>query len=186
MILRSTRNSRPGATIVESAVVYPLTFFLILSLIIGAMGIFRYQEMAALAREASRYASTHGASYRKDAGLPTGTAGTAAGTAPADVGTTVLWYQTHPTQASGTYSTQWADITYDNTIRNQLFMLDPASLQVWVGWPPVVNQPTLPDNYPGSRVVVCVKYPVFPEPFIWWNPDLNNVTVSSSLMPITN
>src|SRR5262249_36897981 len=37
-------------------------------LLIGAAGIFRYQEMAHLAREAARYASTHGTQWAKDTG----------------------------------------------------------------------------------------------------------------------
>ena len=38
------------------------------------MGVFRYQEVATLAREGARYASTHGYQYRKDAGQAIGTA----------------------------------------------------------------------------------------------------------------
>ena len=77
MYLRSPKRS--GATVVESAVVYPTTFLLLLSLVIGAMGVFRYQEVASLARAAARYASTHGAEYRKDAGMGVGSPGTSAG-----------------------------------------------------------------------------------------------------------
>ena len=55
----------------ECAIVLPVTFFLLFSLFVGALGIFRYQEVATLAREGARYASTHGYQYRKDAGLKT-------------------------------------------------------------------------------------------------------------------
>ena len=54
---------------VEASIIYPVTFLILLSLVVGAMGIFRYQEVSHLAREAARYASTHGAQYRKDNGL---------------------------------------------------------------------------------------------------------------------
>ncbi len=67
MLYPSSR--RKGATILEFAVVAPVTFLLILGLIIGGMGVFRYQEVAHLAREATRYASTHGGQYILD-GMP--------------------------------------------------------------------------------------------------------------------
>jgi Flp pilus assembly protein TadG len=52
--------------LLECAIVYPVTFFLILALVVGGMGIFRYQEVAHLAREAARFASTHGGQYAQD------------------------------------------------------------------------------------------------------------------------
>jgi Flp pilus assembly protein TadG len=57
-----------AATIVESAMVYPVTFLLALGLIIGGLGIFRYQEISNLTGEAARYASVHGINYARDAG----------------------------------------------------------------------------------------------------------------------
>lgn len=57
---------RRAATLVECAIVYPAVLLLLLGLLIGAMGVFRYQEMASLAREASRYASCHGGLYAKE------------------------------------------------------------------------------------------------------------------------
>jgi Flp pilus assembly protein TadG len=66
--MRFQFQSRPGATTVESALVYPITFLLLLGLLIGGMGIFRYQEVAALARESSRWASVHGAQYQQETG----------------------------------------------------------------------------------------------------------------------
>jgi Flp pilus assembly protein TadG len=66
---RQYHHQRPGATLVECAVVYPVTLLLTLGLMIGAIGIFRYQEMATLAREAARYAVVHGTDYGKDAGV---------------------------------------------------------------------------------------------------------------------
>jgi hypothetical protein len=50
----------------ECAVVYPLVFLFVIGLIIGAIGIFRWQEMSSLARRGARYASTHGAQYGRD------------------------------------------------------------------------------------------------------------------------
>jgi Flp pilus assembly protein TadG len=61
MILRQKR--RHAATIVEFAFVAPITFLLTLGLVIGAMGIFRYQQLARLSRDAARWASVHGTGY---------------------------------------------------------------------------------------------------------------------------
>jgi Flp pilus assembly protein TadG len=71
--VRLRKPQRKGTTVVECAVVYSITFFLILALIVGGMGIFRYQEMAALSREAARYAGVHGTKYAKDAAVATPT-----------------------------------------------------------------------------------------------------------------
>lgn len=60
---------RAGVTLVETAIVLPLLFFLVLGMIIGGMGIFRYQEVAHLAREGARYAATHGGVYSQE-GMP--------------------------------------------------------------------------------------------------------------------
>lgn len=51
---------------VESAIVLPITFLLLLGPIIGGLGIFRYQEMAHLSRETGRFASVHGGQYAQD------------------------------------------------------------------------------------------------------------------------
>jgi hypothetical protein len=51
-------------------VVYPSVFLFTLGLVIGAGGIFRYQELASLARRAARYAAVHGTQYAKDTGNP--------------------------------------------------------------------------------------------------------------------
>jgi Flp pilus assembly protein TadG len=57
---------RSGATAVECAFVYPALFLLILGLLVGAAGIFRYSQLASLSREAARYASVHGGQYAKE------------------------------------------------------------------------------------------------------------------------
>ena len=63
--MRLQRQVRTGATVVECAIVYPATFLLVLGLIVGGLGIFRYQEMSSLARRAARYASVHGTEYAR-------------------------------------------------------------------------------------------------------------------------
>jgi Flp pilus assembly protein TadG len=61
-----TRPGRRGAVLVESAVVYPLLFLLLFGLIVGGLGVFRYQQVACQAREAARYACVHGAGWQKE------------------------------------------------------------------------------------------------------------------------
>jgi Flp pilus assembly protein TadG len=68
------KHRRRGAVIVESALIYPLFVILLFGLIISGLGVFRYQEVAALAREGARYASLHGATYAQDTGNSAATA----------------------------------------------------------------------------------------------------------------
>jgi len=75
MTRRSPR--RRGATVVEFAFVAPVFLVLVAGLIIGAIGVFRYQEVASLAREGARWASVHGDRYQFATGNPAAT--------PADV-----------------------------------------------------------------------------------------------------
>src|SRR5262245_25531356 len=136
MRIRSTTRRRTAATVVECAIVYPVLFLFLLSLAVGGVGIFRYQEVASLSREAARYASTHGNNYRQDAGLPVG----------------------DTTVCSG-------DI-YDNSIYPNIVALDPSSLSYTCSWPPVINQPDKGDNWPGSQVTVTVSYSWIPEIYL--------------------
>jgi Flp pilus assembly protein TadG len=66
--VRLVRQVRRGATLVESAFIYPVTFLLLVGLVVGSLGMFRYQQMASLSREAARYASVHGQQYARDSG----------------------------------------------------------------------------------------------------------------------
>jgi Flp pilus assembly protein TadG len=133
-MLRSQRQpARRGATVVECAIVLPATFMLMFTMMIGAMGVFRYHEVATLAREGARYASTHGYQYRKDSGQEMGT------------------------------KDEWTQEIYDNAIKPKLVALDTARLGHSVSWPDVVNQPGKPDNWPGSKVDVTVTYTWMPE-----------------------
>jgi Flp pilus assembly protein TadG len=136
MTLLSSARRRRGATVVECAIVYPVLFLFLLGLVVGGTGIFRYQEVASLAREGARYGSTHGAPYRQDAGEPVGT--------PAD----------------------WSTDIYNNAIAPNIIALDPNSLSYSCTWPPVVNLPASSDNWPGSTVTVTVTYQWFPELYL--------------------
>jgi hypothetical protein len=63
---RPAPQRRRGAVIVESAFVLPVVFLLILALAVGGMGIFRYNEVANLARLTARYAAVHGGQYAQE------------------------------------------------------------------------------------------------------------------------
>ena len=68
------RHSRRGTTTVELAITCPIAFFLIFATIVGGLGVFRYQQVASLAREGARWASVHGSEYEIDTGQPAATA----------------------------------------------------------------------------------------------------------------
>jgi Flp pilus assembly protein TadG len=67
MRLRTT-SQRSGAAAVEAAVSLPALLILMIGLAVGGLGIFRYNEVSMLAREGSRWASVHGATYQSDSG----------------------------------------------------------------------------------------------------------------------
>ena len=69
MITSHGIRRRSGAAVVEVAIVAPVVLFFILAQIVGGLGVSRYQEIAHLARECARYASTHGGMYQKE-GIP--------------------------------------------------------------------------------------------------------------------
>jgi len=74
MLITNKNNRRRAAHIVECAIAYTVVSLLIFGLIIGGLGVFRYQEVASLAREGSRYASLHGDQYHQSTGKPAATA----------------------------------------------------------------------------------------------------------------
>jgi Flp pilus assembly protein TadG len=136
MSLTPRERCRRGATLLEVAIVLPVTFFLIFALVVGVVGVFSYQEVASLTRTAGRYASTHGAQYRKDAGLAIGTAAA------------------------------WQTDINANAVQPAVIMLDPNLLSMQATWPDVVNQPGMPDNWPTATVTVTITYQWFPELYL--------------------
>ena len=64
----SARARRRGVILVESAIIYSVTLTLLLGTIVMGMGVFRYGQVAALAREGSRWASVHGSTYLSEQG----------------------------------------------------------------------------------------------------------------------
>src|SRR5438094_2476918 len=64
---------RRGITVLEVAITAPVAMFVVIGLMVGGLGTFRYQQVAALAREGASYASLHGPYYAKRTGQPMAT-----------------------------------------------------------------------------------------------------------------
>jgi Flp pilus assembly protein TadG len=139
MLYGPRKSRRRGAVILECALVYPITFLLVFGLIIGGLGVFRYQEVASLAREASRYASLHGATYQQATGKKAATA--------ADVYNNVILPKAvalNPSQLS--YNVAW---TPDNNVGSKV------TVTVTYHWVP---EAFLPSMNLSSTSTVVVAY----------------------------
>lgn len=65
-MIRSPRPPRRAALAVEGAIVFAVWFTVMLALIAGGLGVFRYQQVACVAREGARWASVHGSDWQSD------------------------------------------------------------------------------------------------------------------------
>src|SRR5262245_54170270 len=99
-----TTGQRSGATVTEFAMISPVLMLLLFGLVVGGLGIFRYHQVAGLAREAARYASVRGLDYERETGLPAATQDSirdevvlanSAGLDPASLTCTVTWDQSN-------------------------------------------------------------------------------------------
>ncbi len=66
MHCRSVLRQRRAGVLIEAAIVLPVAFVLILGVIVGGSGVFRYQEVAHVARITARYAAVHGGQYAQE------------------------------------------------------------------------------------------------------------------------
>lgn len=66
--MRLRTAPRSGVTVVECAIIFPGFFLLLIGTIVMGLGVFRYQEVAHLAREGARWASVHGLEYQQRTG----------------------------------------------------------------------------------------------------------------------
>lgn len=73
MRTRTDRRRRRGGAAVEVALVAPVLLLLIVGVLVLGLGVFRYQQLEALARESARWAAVHGPTYQseEDAEAPT-------------------------------------------------------------------------------------------------------------------
>ena len=140
---------RRGATVVEFAVVAPVVLLLIFAQIAGGLGVFRYQEVAHLARNCARFASTHGGNYQRE-GIAQQTG------VPAVANSSDL----------------------SSLLARSAVLLDPSRIEVSVSWTgpngvTPVNMPIYDDTDPNlvppgqfviqNNVIVTLKYQWFPE-----------------------
>lgn len=66
MYRRPVSRQRRAGVVIEAAIVLPIAFVLILGVIVGGSGVFRYQEVAHIARLTARYAAVHGGQYAQE------------------------------------------------------------------------------------------------------------------------
>ena len=139
MTRRSPR--RRGATVVEFAFVAPVFLVLVAGLIIGAIGVFRYQEVASLAREGARWASVHGDRYQFATGNPAATPAdvynnailpNAVGLDASQLSYCVSWNAGNaPSQPGGDYekaTTNTVTVTVSYQWLPELFLVGPVTL----------------------------------------------------------
>ncbi len=147
MQLRSPKNGCPrrrrkAAAVVEFAAVAPLVMLLLIGFAVLTLGVYRYQQVAFLAREGARYASTHGAQYRADNHLPVG-----------DVAT-------------------WTQDIRDNGILAWSSALDASRLTCTATWSAGDNRANAADStnqfttHIDNAVTVTVTYQWFPEAYL--------------------
>jgi Flp pilus assembly protein TadG len=143
------------------AVVIPVLLLLMCGLIVGGIGVFRYQQVGCIAREGARWASVRGADYAADTGLasPTTQQIISNGVLP-------LAVSMDPTRI--TVQVEWIDQS-SNTAWN------------WDASPKNVRSITATGEYVTNTVQVTVTY-VW-SPGIFWDPmTLQSVTQ----MPMSN
>src|SRR5262245_32232108 len=69
----AVHDQRRGTTTIEFAITCPIAFFVIFAIIVGGLGVFRYQQVASAAREGARWARVHGGQYAQETGRPAAT-----------------------------------------------------------------------------------------------------------------
>lgn len=132
-------SSRRGAHAVEAAFIYPVVLLLMIGLIIGGIAVFRYNQVANLAREGARWASVHGWSYK---------------------------HEQNPSNPSPTLTTS-AEV-YNNAILPKVAGMDTARLSYTITWDDPY-QGTVHYNgsaYVPNRVRVSVTYQWMPEAYL--------------------
>jgi Flp pilus assembly protein TadG len=116
---KKDRLRRRGVSVVEAAVVYPVTILLLLGTVVLGLGVFRYQQLQCLTREGARYASVHGPQYAADSGNAYATNSTvlthietlAVGLDNSKLSCTVTWSPSPP--RTTTPSTVTVHLSYD-------------------------------------------------------------------------
>jgi len=163
------RPQRRGTTSVEAALVYPVVIVTVLGLLVGGMGIFRYQEVANLAREGARYAATHAGQYQQENAAAI-TAGTLPNVNDDYITKNIIkprayYMDTSKLQVSITINTPNGSFDWDSTSKNG------------ARWPS--SQETISNtNYNVTNTVsVTVTYPWVPEGLLVGPINLSSTSV---------
>jgi TadE-like protein len=149
---------RPAAHLVESALIFPITFLLVVGLVVCSMGVFRYQQMAHLAREAARYAAVHAGQYQQENAAAI-TAGTLPNVTAAYITTNVVQANAasldlSSLQTSIKFNTAGGSFDWDDTANNG---------QRWPTSPKTINGTTYSQT---NTVSVTVTSQWMPEWFL--------------------
>lgn len=150
------QRRRKGVAVVEFAVIGPIVFLLLIGFAVMTTAVFRYQQVAFLARQGARYAATHGAQYRVDNNLPPGDAAT------------------------------WSAEIRESGILPWIASLNPDQLTTTVSWSAGNNQANAGNSSGGftstidNSVTVTVTYTWNPEALLVGSFDLT----SSATMPM--
>ena len=137
---------------VEFALVCSAVLLLIFGMIVGGTGVYRYQEMAHLAREGARYAATHGGQYTLD-GIP------AKSGVPAVVSNKEMEDYLHPKAVALDKSKLTIEVSWSAPST-----LTPRNMPTYVDTDPTLIPPAQKEiqNY----VTVTVSYQWVPEVFL--------------------
>ena len=143
MLIRS-RSKRRGATAVETAIVSSAVFAIVIGLIVGGIGVFRYEQVSCLAHEGARWASVRGGDYQQDKTLNSPTTQQivdqailplASGMDPNAISVTVEWIN----NGSGTAS-NWDTASKDvhSVIANGEYVSNSVRVTVTYSWTPEI------------------------------------------------
>jgi Flp pilus assembly protein TadG len=131
MVRPSRNRPRVGFAATESVLVLPVLSALIFGTVIGGYGIFRYQQIALLAREGARYASVHGGQYQQETGNPAAT--------PQDVyNNAILPFATNLDLSQLSYSVTWdtSNMPYHTTTDYEKPVANTVTVTVNYKWFP--------------------------------------------------
>ena len=150
MIRPSCSHPRAGFAATESIVVLPILSALILGTVVGGYGVFRYQQIALLARGA-RYASVHGGLYQQETG-------NSAATAQDVYNNAILPFATNLDLTQLSYTVTWtkSNMPYDTTSDYEKPVANTVTVTVKYIWIPeayfmgpiaLTSTSTLPMSY---------------------------------------
>jgi Flp pilus assembly protein TadG len=161
LVRRSRGRSQRGGSTVETAVALPIALMLTLGTCIVGLGIYRYQQVATLAREGARYASVHGNQFALD--VNSGTLMTSAN----------IYNNAIKPMASGmnlsnlSYQVQWGTMV--------------GGSWAWTSWDSSTENPTSISNSSGqslyNAVQVTVTYQWTPGMYISGTLNLSSTSV---------